>query len=67
MISIDVLEMPETSRRSLVREHVRSIGKEFECPICGEQGKELRLFPECQHFACTGCVGKNCGIFIHSS
>ena len=28
------------------------------CPVCYETGLELRLFPECRHFACSECVGK---------
>ena len=42
----------------MVREHVQEVEEDFECPICNVPDKQLRLFPECQHFACLECVGK---------
>ena len=56
--------MPRRSERSLLREHVQVLEQELECPICVERDKELRLFPECQHFACTDCVGEHFDIHI---
>lgn len=50
-----LLGMP--GRRSVLRRQREEVEKEFECPICQETDRELRIFPACQHFACTECVG----------